>query len=303
MMTDSFAHQVFALSDADRDAVPALRDSFKRFWSGPLASAAPRLAYDAFFATTPPMPGVSLHPSTDPALPGWICVPENAIDGQALLYLHGGAYMMGTAPAYRAMVSQIASRARRTAYILEYPLAPETALPGAIDLAVAALARLRDTHDAVGVVGDSAGGGLTLATLACSDRASAAVVFSPWTDLTLSGASLRERAAVEVLLDRNALREAARGYIGEAAADDPRASPLLDIPAALPPLLVQVGADEILYDDALRYARRAHARGHDATLQEWAGMHHVFQMNVEQLEAARQALDFAARFLHRHMGV
>jgi epsilon-lactone hydrolase len=301
MTTGSFPHEVFALSNADRAAVPALLDMFRRFWSSPLAQAAPRIAYDAFFATTPPSAGVSLHPSFDPGLPGWICVPGQAVDGQALLYLHGGAYTMGTAPAYRGLVSQIAARTRRTTFILEYPLAPETALPAAIDLAVAAVGRLREIYDAVGVIGDSAGGGLALATLARTDGVSAAVVFSPWTDLTLSGASLHERASSDVLLDANALREAARGYIGDAQADDPRASPLLDVPAALPPLLVQVGADEILYDDALRYVQRAEARGLDVTLQEWSGMHHVFQMNVEQLEASRQALDLAAVFLDRHM--
>jgi epsilon-lactone hydrolase len=301
MTTDSFPHEVFALSDADRNALPGLRDMFRRFWSSALAQVSPRVAYDAFFAATPPSAGVSLHPSLDPRLPGWICVPEQAVDGQALLYLHGGAYTMGTAPAYRGLVSQIAARTRRTTFILEYPLAPEAALPAAIDLAVAAVGRLRETYDAVGVIGDSAGGGLTLATLACTDEVSAAVVFSPWTDLTFSGSSLHERATSEVLLDANALRQAARGYIGEARGDDPRASPLLDIPAVLPPLLIQVGADEILYDDALRYVQRAHARGLDVTLQEWGGMHHVFQMNVEQLEAARLALDLAAGFLDRHM--
>ncbi|BAN26696.1 alpha/beta hydrolase fold domain-containing protein [Caballeronia insecticola] len=302
---DGLTIDVFPLSRADRDALPALHDTFRRFWSAPLAKTAPRIAYDAFFATTPPAPDVALHPSTDPALPGWVCVPAHPVDDQALLFLHGGAYVMGTAPAYRGFVSQIAARARRTTFILEYPLAPESALPVAIDFAAAALERLRSRIGKVGkvgVIGDSAGGGLTLATLAQTGDASAAVVFSPWADLTLSGASMRERAAVERLLDEGALREAARGYVGHAAADDPRASPLLAVPDRLPPLLVQVGSDEILYDDALRYALRAHARGHDVTLQEWTGMHHVFQQNVAELEAARQALDFAAAFLHRHMG-
>jgi acetyl esterase/lipase len=305
---DSLAHRVLPLSAADRDAVPALHEMFRRFWSAPLAQSAPRIAYDAFFATTPPSTDVSLHPSTDPALPGWICAPAHPVDGEALLFLHGGAYVMGTAPAYRGFVSQIVARTRRTTFILEYPLAPESALPVALDRAVAAVERLQERYGRVGVIGDSAGGGLTLATLAAlSTRAqsgvvSAAVVFSPWADLTLSGASIGERAASEVLLDEAALRAAALGYVGHAAADDPRASPLLAIPDHLPPLLIQVGAGEILYDDALRYAQRAHARGHDVTLQEWTGMHHVFQQNVEQLEAARDALDLAANFLNHRMG-
>jgi acetyl esterase/lipase len=85
------------------------------------------------------------------------------------------------------------------------------------------------------------------------------------------------------------------------ATHDPRASPLLGIPEHLPPLLIQVGSEEIVYDDAVGYAQRARAAGHDVTLQEWTGMHHVFQLNVEQLEGARQALDATAAFLDEHM--
>jgi acetyl esterase/lipase len=294
--------EVFAMSQTDRDAAPEVHRAFSRAWSGLQAGMSPRVVYDAFFALTPPARAVSLHPSTDPAVPGWVCVPEDRLEDQALLYLHGGAYTMGTAPAYRGFVSQIAARARRTTFILEYPLAPETALPAALDLASAAVERLSFFYRKVGVVGDSAGGGLTLATLAQTTKPSAAVVFSPWTDLSLSGASIRERVATDLLLDEHALRAAATGYLRFAKADDARASPLFSIPDRLPPLLIQVGADEILYDDALRYATEAHARGHDVTLQEWTGMQHVFQQSVAELEAARQALDHAAAFLSKHMG-
>jgi acetyl esterase/lipase len=292
---------VFALSQADYDAAPEVHRAFRRTWAGVQAGISPRVVYDAFFALTPPAWGVSLHPSTDPAVPGWVCVPEDRLDDQALLYLHGGAYTMGTAPAYRGFASQIAMRARRTTFILEYPLAPETALPAALDLAAAAVERLSFFYRKVGVVGDSAGGGLTLATLAQTARPSAAVVFSPWTDLSLSGASVRDRAASDLLLEENALRAAATGYLRFAKADDPRASPLFGIPDCLPPLLIQVGSEEILYDDALRYAQEAHARGHDVTLQEWSGMQHVFQQSVAELEAARHALDHTAAFLSKHM--
>jgi len=293
--------QVIPLSPRDQEVIPALHDTFRRFWSEPSTQAAPRVGYDTFLALTPPVAGVAVHPSTDPAVPGWVCVPEQAVDNEVLLYIHGGAYVMGTAPAYRGLASQIASRARRRTYILEYPLAPETALPAAIELAAAALERLASRYGKVGVVGDSAGGGLTLATLRETNVASAAVVFSPWTDLTFSGASMRGRASREVLLAEESLRIAARGYLGSTSAHDPRASPLLGIPASLPPLLIQVGSEEILYDDALRYAKRAHAAGHTVMFQEWAGMHHVFQQNVVELHAARTALDDAAAFFDRHM--
>lgn len=297
----ALSHQVIPLSPRDHDALGALHDAFRRFWSEPSTQASPRVGYDAFLALTPPVAGVSVHPSVDPALPGWVCAPEDPVDDQVLLYIHGGAYVMGTAPAYRGLASQIAARARRTTYILEYPLAPETALPKAIGVAAAALERLASRYRKVGVVGDSAGGGLTLATLGETDVASAAVVFSPWTDLTFSGASIRGRASREILLAEASLREAARGYLGATSAHDRRASPLLGIPSHLPPLMIQVGSEEILYDDALRYAQRAHAAGHQVTLQEWTGMHHVFQQNVVELQAARSALDDTATFLGQHM--
>ncbi|MFY0531108.1 alpha/beta hydrolase fold domain-containing protein [Nannocystis pusilla] len=293
--------EVVPLSRHDRDAMPGLHDMFSRFWSSPTAKASPRVSYDAFLAMTPPAPGVALHPSTDPWVPGWICAPEDPVRDQVLLYLHGGAYVLGTAPAYRGFVSQVASRARRTTFILEYPLAPETALPAAIELAAAALDHLALRFGKVGVVGDSAGGGLTFATLARTRTATAAVVFSPWTDLTFGGASMRARAARERLLDEAMLRSAAKGYVGSTSAHDPRASPLLGIPQHLPPLLIQVGSEEILYDDAVGYAQTARTAGHDVTLQEWTGMHHVFQLNVEQLEGARHALDAAAAFLDEHL--
>ncbi len=293
--------QVIPLSPVDREAIAELHGSFRRFWADPATQAAPRVGYDAFLALTPPVAGVSVHPSTDAALPGWVCVPPTPRDDEALLYIHGGAYVMGTAPAYRGLASQIAYRARRTTYILEYPLAPESALPAAIHVATEALSRLAMRYRRIGVVGDSAGGGLTLATLRETDVASAAVVFSPWTDLTFSGASIRGRASREILLAEASLREAARGYLGATSAQDGRASPLFGIPENLPPLLIQVGSEEILYDDSVRYAQRAHAAGHDVTLQEWTGMHHVFQQNVVELHAARTALDDAAAFFDRHL--
>src|ERR1700754_348020 len=166
--------QMMPLSPYDQDRIAALQRTLEQFWSRAAVQAAPRVGYDAFMALTPPLPGVTMHPSTDPAVPGWVCVPEHAVDDHALLYIHGGAYVMGSASAYRGFVSQIAARTRRATYILEYPLAPETALPGALNVATAALTRLGERFAKVGVVGDSAGGGLTLATLGNTDVAAVA---------------------------------------------------------------------------------------------------------------------------------
>lgn len=186
-------------------------------------------------------------------------------------------------------------------FILDYPLAPEAQLPVALDLAVATLRRLRDRHPAVAVAGDSAGGGLALAALTqATDQGievAGAAVFSPWTDLSLSGASVSAHAIGDPLLDPAYLRQSAAAYLGDTTADDPRASPLVNASGGLPPILVQVGTDEILLDDAVRYAEAVHTAGGQVELQVWQGMHHVFQFNVEQLGSARRAVASAGEFV------
>jgi acetyl esterase/lipase len=183
-------------------------------------------------------------------------------------------------------------------------LAPESQLPDALSLAVATLTRLRGDYAAVAVAGDSAGGGLALATAIHAHRigleVAAVAAFSPWTDLSLSGASVHEHAIGDPLLDPAYLRESAAAYLGSASPDDPRASPLFGISDGLPPLLLQVGSDEILLDDSRRFAAVENVGG-TVRLEVWQGMHHVFQLNVEQLASARRALDTAGEFLSQHL--
>lgn len=280
----------------DAKIIGPLHAEFQRFWSQ--ATLAPRVMYDRFVGATPIAAGVKFREITDTAGPGWWSEPEGVIENQAILLLHGGAYVMGTAKAYHGLASQMATRTRRPVFALDYPLAPEASLPIALDMAVAALKRLCSEYGSVAVVGDSAGGGLSLATLSTTVGRGwpvvGAALFSPWTDVTLSGD--REGIA-DPLLDANMLRTSGSFYLGTARSDDPRASPLLSVPKGLPPLLIQVGTTEILLDDSRRYAAAARRAGADVYLEEWHGMHHVFQFNVSELKSARLALDRAADFL------
>ncbi|MGE2716888.1 alpha/beta hydrolase [Mycolicibacterium litorale] len=296
---------IIPIDDADIVAGRALRVDFARFWSE--ATGDPREVYDRFVAATPLAPDVTVEPASTTPAPGVWVRPAHTAPGRVVLFLHGGGYGLGSASAYAGLVSQLAARAGTPAFALEYPLAPEATLPVALDLAVATLTRLCDGHSAVALAGDSAGGGLALATAAEARRrgipVSAVAVFSPWTDLTLSGASVREHAVGDPLLDPAYLRDSAATYLGSAAADDPRASPLFDSPTRLPPLMTQVGTDEILLDDSRRFAEAVAQAGGTVTLQVWQAMHHVFQLNVAQLDSARRALDHAARFLAGHLDV
>jgi len=306
--TDALELTQFPLDEQDAAALGPLYQRFKSFWAD--ASEEPRAKFHRFIGATPSADGALFRPTDTPELPGIWCEPPSAAAERAILYLHGGAYTLGSADTYRGFVSQIAARAQARAFILDYPLAPETTAPVALELAREALDSLLARHRHVAVVGDSAGGGLALATVAGAARApstlaaehtvgrvAAAVVFSPWTDLTLSGRSFEEKASSDVLLEPALLADAARGYIGNLAADDPRVSPLFGIPRGLPPLLIQAGTEELLLDDSRRYARAASGAGAAVRLELWQGLHHVFQLDVETLASARRALDRAAAFL------
>ncbi|BAX99223.1 acetylesterase [Mycobacteroides stephanolepidis] len=291
------------IDDSDIPASRALRVEFARFWS--TERGEPRDIYDRFVGATPVAEGVSVQKVTDDPAPGVWVRPADAVSDRVLLYIHGGGYVQGSAEAYIGLVSQIATRARVNAFVLEYPLAPESHLPDAHDLAVATVKSLLGQYSAIAIAGDSAGGGLSLAATIQVHRqnakVAAVVVFSPWTDLSLSGDSVRDLAVGDQLLDPAYLRDCSAAYRDLAAPDDPRASPLFGAVDTLPPLLIQTGTDEILLDDSRRLAERVTAAGGTVGLEVWQGMHHVFQLNVEQLVGARKALDSVADFLTTHL--
>ena len=270
-----------------------------------------RTAFDALMEKTPAADGVHDEPATIGGVAGWWCRPGDAARSAAILYLHGGAYVVGSASAYRHFVGQIAARAGMSAFVADYALAPERPFPAAIDDAESVYRGLVSAGiSRIAIVGDSAGGGLALVTSERMARASetgtvprpiATVVMSPWTDLTLAGQSIGSRAQRDPLLDVDALDEARRQYLGAHDPSDPRASPLYGDLAGLPPVLLHVGDDEVLLDDARRYAEGMRAAGSAAELHVWKGMVHVFPANVALLQAAREALDDIGAFLRRHL--
>jgi epsilon-lactone hydrolase len=291
------------IDDDDVAAERALRAEFGRFWL--TEQGDPRVVYDRFIAATPIARDVTVQHVTDDSAPGVWVRPADAAPDRALLFLHGGGYGLGSASAYIGLVSQLAARAHVATFALDYPLAPESQLPEALDLAVQTVNGISRSHAAVAIAGDSAGGGLALSTAARAVqegyKLAAVAAFSPWTDLSLSGASVRENQITDPLLDPAYLRDSAAAYLGSAPLEDPRASPLFGAMHGLPPLLIQVGSDEVLLDDSRRFALGAVNAGGTVRLEVWKGMHHVFQLNVEQLVSARRALDSAGEFLSGHL--
>jgi len=292
----------FPLADDDRDREKALRAEFAQFWS--TAAGDPRTIYDTFISATPFAAGVSSEQVETGSVRGWWVRPAGAEHDGVILYIHGGGYVAGSAKAYRGLASQLATRTRRPVFVPDYPLAPEATLPAAPDAVMAAYEWLRaNGSERIVVAGDSAGGGLTLVTLARlahAARPSAAIaglVFSPWVDLAFTGASMRDPHIGDPLLTYEALQASARLYLGGADSRDPLASPLFGDLSGLPPLLIQVGTDERLLDDARQYAERAAGAGSQVRVEVWEGMHHVFQVDVAHLQASGLALDRAAAFL------
>jgi len=294
----------------DRAAMLAMRAMIALQPPADLGPAA-RMAFDELMSKTPAADGVTYETAVVGSVPGWWCHPAEAAAGAAILYLHGGAYVVGSAQAYRHFAGQIAARAKAPAFVADFGLAPEQPFPTAVEDAEAAYRGLADAgFSRIAVAGDSAGGGLVLVTAARMTLAAraggtpspvAACVMSPWTDLALTGDSLESRAKHDPLLTRGALENARNLYLGQADAKNPRASPLYGEPAGLPPVLIHIGEDEILLDDARRYADLAAKSGSSVELHVWQGMVHVFPANVALLHAAREALDLAGDFLRRNL--
>jgi len=229
--------------------------------------------------------GVTCQPVDVNGVPGEWFVPDEARDG-VILYLHGGAYHLGSVNTYREMLGRLTLAAEMRVLAIDYRRAPEHPYPAALEDAVTAYAWLLEKEYAVEQIvlaGDSAGGGLTLAALLTlrdvgRPLPAGAVCISPWTDLALTGESVRGNAETDVILDEQNLTRFAAAYAGEEALTAPLVSPFYADLTGLPPLLVQVGTDEILLDDSLRFAEKVEAAGVEVDLQVWEGMFHVFHM-------------------------
>ncbi|HEX4791863.1 MAG TPA: alpha/beta hydrolase [Actinospica sp.] len=227
----------------------------------------------------------------------------------AVLYFHGGAYALGSAPDSVGLAADVSRRAGAKVISVDYRLAPEHPFPAAVDDAVAAYRALLESGvpgSSVAFVGESAGGGLVACTLVALKEAglpqpASAAVFSPWVDLSVSGASATDKAALDPALTPEALRIRARDYLGDRdPATTPLASPIFADLSGLPPLLIQVGSHEILLDDAVRLAARAGHHDVPVELQIWPAVPHVFQGFAALLDDADQALNAAAAFLRRN---
>jgi len=222
-----------------------------------------------------------------------------------VLFLHGGGFIVGSPALYRHFTWRIASAAHARVLVVDYRLAPEHPFPAALDDAVRAYRWLLADGakpQRIAVIGDSAGGGLALSLLLrLRDQRiplpAAAVALSPWTDLALTGPSLKLNASADPLVSPDQARRFVDCYLASADPRSPYASPLYGNPEGLPPTIIQVGSDEVLRDDAVRMADRMRAAGCCVQLEIWPRMPHVWHLFAPVIPEARQAIERIGTFV------
>ena len=247
----------------------------------------------------PPPPGTTVEPVDAGGVPAEWVIAAGVDSVRVLLYLHGGAYQIGSPTTLRRMIALISAAAQVRVLSAGYRLAPEHPFPAAVDDVLTAYRFLLNggaDPAAIAIAGDSAGGGLALATLVALRDAgdplpAAAVAMSPWTDLALTGESLSTRADVDVMIKPDGMRESAATYLAGADPRHPYASPLYADLHGLPPILIHVGDAEVILDDSTRFAAKARAAGVDVTLEVWDQMPHVWHAFAGLLPESGQAIE------------
>lgn len=266
---------------------------------------AARPAFEAMFAEVPLPHGISVEPGHLGDIPGLWLQPGAAPRDQVILYLHGGAYVIGSAKGYAPVAAGLAAAAGFDLFIPDYRLAPEHPFPAACDDVLSCYETLLHQNGVhVSVAGDSAGGGLVMSLLLNARKRglpqpSSAVLWSPWVDLGCMQQSYARNAAADPTLDAASLRACAQHYIGTQIPQTECLHPLDAYLGGLAPLLVQVGSIEVLLDDSLQLAQRAIAHGTHVQLEVWPGMPHVWQGFAPALAEGTKAVASSAQFIKR----
>lgn len=250
--------------------------------------------------------GVSGKPDTVGGVAGEWIATDQADNDSVVLYLHGGGYVAGSIDSHRNLTGNLAAAMGCRVFAADYRLAPEHPHPAQVNDAAAAYRSLIADHGIdparIAIAGDSAGGGLTVATLvalrdAGDPQPAAAIAISPWIDLEATGESASTRAEADPMVSAGSLKLIGRLFLGDnGRTDDPLAAPLHADLVGLAPMLIQVGDAEVLLDDSTRLAAKVEAAGGEATLEVWDDMVHVWHGSAGFVPEADQAIARIAEF-------
>ncbi|MBC3900253.1 alpha/beta hydrolase fold domain-containing protein [Acetobacterium malicum] len=256
-----------------------------------------------------PIPGIDFKPSGYPGFYGeWIEL-EGAPQEKVVLYFHGGGFVMGNARSHRNIVGNFVKHLGIKALAFDYRLAPEHPAPAAVNDSTAIYSWLLEQGyqpEKIAFAGDSAGGGIALATLLkCKDEGiplpGVCAVFSPCTDMTISGESHKTRAKADPCTPRGANETYLGYYVGSGDPRHPYASPLFGDLSGLPPTIIQVGDNETLRDDSTRFGEKAKEAGVDVQLKIWKGMFHCFPLLAPMFPEATEALEEVCQFIGKNL--
>jgi acetyl esterase/lipase len=249
------------------------------------------------------------RPAVLNGIPGEWVWADGADPDLRLLYIHGGGYISGSPGFYIALATRLSQSAGCVVFLPDYRLAPEYPFPCAMEDCVSAYEGLREYSPegecparGIFISGDSAGGGLVLASLLrLRDNGrpmpTGAIPISPFSDLTLTAVSIQSEAELDPIMHPGCLPHFVKYYTGEADVKNPLVSPSLGDYHGFPPLLIQVGEHEVIRDDSVQAAARAHEAGVPVTLEIWGGMFHVFQGREPALPESLKAIEHIAEFM------
>jgi monoterpene epsilon-lactone hydrolase len=278
----------------------------------PMDLAAMRSMFEEWHLPTAEPHDVAYREVDAGGVPAMWCLPRDSAMDRAIIWTHGGGYVVGSMHSHRKVAGHLAKAVGVPVLVLDYRRAPEHPHPAPVEDAVAAYRWLVGDEgiapEHIATTGDSAGGGLctamVLALRDAGDPLPAAVMpLSPWYDMEATGESVTTNAPVDELVQHDILLAMAGMFLGDASPRDPLANPLYADPAGLPPMLIHVGGSETLLDDSTRFAARAQAAGVECTVEVYPEMQHVFHFLAGRAPEADEAIAAMAAWVRPKLGL
>jgi len=289
-------------------------EAFRAYWKkraearGQVTLAEQRVSFDTDMGMIPLAQGCTVEILDLSGIPAEKITPTGAAPGKVLLYLHGGGHVIGSLKSHRHLVSRLAAAAGITAFHIDYRLAPEHPYPAALEDAVKAYRQILASGIAPGdivVGGESAGGNLATALLLKArelalPQPAGLYLLSPWLDMTTAGQSYQKVGARDPIITREGIEMVSAAYLG-GKPDNPLTSPVRADPTGLPPMLIQVGSEEVLLSDSLTFADHAAMAGVEVKLHVWPEMPHAWPLFHVLIRAGLAAIDEAGQWMRHRL--
>jgi monoterpene epsilon-lactone hydrolase len=289
-------------------------EAFRAYWKkraearGQVTLAEQRASFDTDMGMIPLAQGCAVEILDLSGIPAEKITPIGATPGKVLLYLHGGGHVIGSLKSHRHLVSRLAAAAGITAFHIDYRLAPEHPYPAALEDAVKAYRQILASGIAPGdivVGGESAGGNLATALLLKArelalPQPAGLYLLSPWLDMTTAGQSYQKVGARDPIITREGIEMVSAAYLG-GKPDNPLTSPVRADPTGLPPMLIQVGSEEVLLSDSLTFADHAAMAGVEVKLHVWPEMPHAWPLFHVLIRAGLAAIDEAGQWMRHRL--